>query len=392
MNDTYVTIGKPWIEKRSDAVFLFAHIVLPDSSDNVFYFKYPLEMTEYISYEVIDGFLLSLFPYCIRNNISIKSETPASEYLLWNLKEVLVPTLTKNIETHHNIDIDVQPSSIRFNGFAAGTGLSCGVDSFYTIFKNLNTHKDECLNIKYLCYFNAGASGSGIKGLEKYNERARLFEKVAKNLKCNFVTGETNINDLYLGNLHEKTHVYRTLGMVLNLQKLFKVYYFSSSFVFSEFKFSDFDPSFYDILSMQCLSTMSTRFVLCGAEADRIEKLKFISKYQIARDNLNVCVPDVTNCGKCNKCVRTILELYLIGELDKYKESFDVDFFLTNFRFYVRRALLDKNGVDMPPIIKELKHRKIIKLSDYLSVYLYKIKHTKIFRMLFKRKNINKNY
>jgi len=57
-------------------------------------------------------------------------------------------------------------------------------------------------------------------------------------------------------------------------------------------------------------------------ELSRIEKIKIVSKWDVAFQNFRVClanVPDRLNCGKCEKCVRTMTELTALGLLHKTK-------------------------------------------------------------------------
>lgn len=57
-------------------------------------------------------------------------------------------------------------------------------------------------------------------------------------------------------------------------------------------------------------------------ELSRIEKIKVVSKWDVAFNNFRVClanVPDRLNCGRCEKCVRTMTELTALGLLDKTK-------------------------------------------------------------------------
>ena len=52
----------------------------------------------------------------------------------------------------------------------------------------------------------------------------------------------------------------------------------------------------------------------------RMEKLKIVAGWDVAFQNFRVClanVPDRLNCGRCEKCVRTMLELEAQGLLDK---------------------------------------------------------------------------
>ncbi len=55
-------------------------------------------------------------------------------------------------------------------------------------------------------------------------------------------------------------------------------------------------------------------------EMSRLEKIKIVSGWDVAFQNFRVClanVPDRLNCGKCEKCVRTMTELTALGVLHK---------------------------------------------------------------------------
>jgi len=55
-------------------------------------------------------------------------------------------------------------------------------------------------------------------------------------------------------------------------------------------------------------------------ELSRLEKIKTVSGWETAFQNFRVClanVPDQLNCGRCEKCVRTMTELTALGLLHK---------------------------------------------------------------------------
>jgi hypothetical protein len=52
----------------------------------------------------------------------------------------------------------------------------------------------------------------------------------------------------------------------------------------------------------------------------RIDKIKLVSEWPVALSNMRVClanVKDRLNCGKCEKCVRTMTGLVAAGALEK---------------------------------------------------------------------------
>lgn len=62
-------------------------------------------------------------------------------------------------------------------------------------------------------------------------------------------------------------------------------------------------------------------------ELSRLEKIRIVSDWEAGFQNFRVClanVPDHLNCGKCEKCVRTMTELTALGLLHKTR-AFEAD-------------------------------------------------------------------
>jgi len=67
-------------------------------------------------------------------------------------------------------------------------------------------------------------------------------------------------------------------------------------------------------------SSFELRIKLMGLSLSRLEKLRLVADWDVAFQNFRVCLANVAdrlNCGKCEKCVRTMTELIAIGALDK---------------------------------------------------------------------------
>jgi len=67
-------------------------------------------------------------------------------------------------------------------------------------------------------------------------------------------------------------------------------------------------------------SSFDMRIRLRDLSLSRMDKLRIVAGWDVALNNIRVClanVPDRMNCGKCEKCVRTMLGLLAIGALDK---------------------------------------------------------------------------
>ncbi len=89
----------------------------------------------------------------------------------------------------------------------------------------------------------------------------------------------------------------------------------------------------------------------------RLNKLKLIAKWGVVFQNFRACLANVKgrlNCGKCEKCVRTITELVALGILDKTKAFIENDISadqLSIFNINIRHR--EPFYMEMLPLLKE---------------------------------------
>lgn len=72
-----------------------------------------------------------------------------------------------------------------------------------------------------------------------------------------------------------------------------------------------------------------------GAEVERLDKVRSLCCYPPAYKYLNVCFNELHNCGICAKCIRTLLEINAVGDIDQFMDVFDVHFFLKHYKTYL---------------------------------------------------------
>ena len=152
-------IRQPYIKRTGNKSRLCSDISWGDRSRTL-WFEVENEYDECLCTERIDGFLVALLPFAMIENLNIHSEGYVSERLLYQLKTILLPSLSANITEFHSIDIDAKSDGkVLESKNAVGTALSCGVDSFYTVLKHLNTDL-EGFRLTHLTYFNIMNSSS----------------------------------------------------------------------------------------------------------------------------------------------------------------------------------------------------------------------------------------
>jgi hypothetical protein len=68
------------------------------------------------------------------------------------------------------------------------------------------------------------------------------------------------------------------------------------------------------------LSTETTQVIHHGTGFRRTEKTEAIARWEETHDKLRVCAFDdsTLNCSKCEKCIRTMMTLDILGVLERY--------------------------------------------------------------------------
>lgn len=126
---------------------------------------------------------------------------------------------------------------------------------------------------------------------------------------------------------------------------------FNSLYIASSFDLPNLVPCGSHPLLDPMFSSYELQFRHRDVELSRLEKIRIVSEWDAAFQNFRVClanVPDQLNCGKCEKCVRTMLGLEALGVLDKtqaFEEDTVTPDMLSPFKINIRHR---------PPFYEEL--------------------------------------
>lgn len=328
-----------------------------------------------------DGFFIICLYRAIKEGYNLKSLVPVSERLYYQASTYLLNFYSEIFgKDKIKVSAPITCSPIPL-GKAVATGISCGVDSLYTVLEHTGL-LTESYNVTHLVLLNVGAyhiaSEDPAVMFEIEIARAREF---CKQYGYSFVKVDSNIRD-YLPYSFTEYHGIVNGSTILTLQSLFRTYYSSSSYRISEFKVDKMDLSHVELFNLSVLSTDNTVFYTTGGEVSRFDKVKALAKWSPSYDTLHVCNSHSKNCSdyRCVKCCRTILELDAIDALDNYKTVFDVDKYRSNLKdylaeFWARKVLRhDHYAIEMWP---ELTHKykipigaKIAALVRFISLRL----------------------
>lgn len=313
------------------------------------------KLQSYLTADRIDFVVVGLLCFAINHGYDFESHLPITEDLYYNLNVQLIDILAVNPGGHRTkINAPVCPA-IQERGGIVATGISCGVDCFYTIATHSGENVPKANRLTDLCFFDAGSHETGKSdGSSRalYEGRLSLCKRFAEENNYGFLYINSDIYkiiDKYAarGYSHLENHTFMALACIYAVQKGLSKYYYSAGYSYTEFHCSkdktdyQLDSAYYDLLTLTACSVTGLQFSSIGASLDRLEKTKVIADYKPAFNYLNVCVNTVENDSKCFKCVRTMLTLNALGKLDKFKNVFDVKCFKNHLSEYLGQLYIE---------------------------------------------------
>lgn len=200
-----------------------------------------------------------------------------------------------------------------------GCFFSGGVDSLHTFLK----HEQEITTLIYVHGFDVDFNDDALR--KKVSDALRAF---AANTGKSLIEVKTNLRDFtnQYGDWGEKIHGTALASVALLLDSLLERIYIPSSYAYSEL----FPWASHPLVD-PLWSTEAIQIIHDGCEATRFEKVTTIAGDARALPTLRVCWENrngAYNCGECEKCLRTMAALEILGSLDNcptFQTPFDLD-------------------------------------------------------------------
>ncbi len=372
-----IRIGCPFIEKREGRIYLVSNVRNEGENRNhELWFSVEKDYEEFLVSEVADPFVVALVLRAVVSKQDIEVDAPLSERLLHNLNNSVFYALSKCCLSNNNTPGQevFQPSvtcrravSLRFGSTGVGTGCSLGVDSFSILKKYYLDHSSyeyPSFRITHLGCFNVGAFGS----FNTDSTRGSFFREVKRvkvfgdTIGLPVVSVDSNIHTFFPEVDFNWSHTYLNMGCVLALQKLWGRYLYASGYSLGCFEWDIHDSAKYEPFLLPGLSTESPELVSVDMDKPRSEKLLFIADDPLVQNHLNVClkeqrinngriqrsdVSEFINCGVCEKCLRTMLQLDIFDKLYFFKGVFDLSKWDENKVSFIRKVVMEKDSYFM---------------------------------------------
>jgi hypothetical protein len=188
--------------------------------------------------------------------------------------------------------------------------FSGGVDSFYTYLK----HRHGPNKISHFVLIRG--FDIDLRNHITWNAALKNVSKIAAAEGIELIKVESNLYSLTDPIVSwDYTYGGSLAAVSLSLRNKLRLSYIPSAYSLDQQRL---DGSTFELDPLWGTETL--QFVHDGVEAKRVEKVIKISSNKLALQNLRVCYenPNGTyNCGKCDKCIRTMVSLKISGALDK---------------------------------------------------------------------------
>lgn len=299
-----LTLKAPEIRRLSDTTRISFPLQTPDGAFELFYHIRGSSATADMTAAVAAVLLPAM-----RQGWAIQTEEPVSARVL-----AAIPDIKAIIHAWDNSYKKVPlnlPNTLYTNSThehrGSGVFFSGGMDSFYTLLK----HKDQINALIFVLGFDVALDNDRLK--QKVTPAIR---KAAQQLNLPLIEVETNLrhfSDRYTQ--WELAHGAALASVALLFgTEMHRIYIPASDY------YADLVPCGSHPLLDPLWSTETLQLIHDGCEANRVHKAAVLAQNDVALQTLRVCWknPDSAyNCGRCEKCLRTMVNLYAVGALDQ---------------------------------------------------------------------------
>jgi hypothetical protein len=343
-------VGPGSVTVRGDIAILSFQV-----SDRALWFEVPALYADFLCTRTDAALVALLAPaYASGTALVISGETTARlafqvEYGVKALLRSLLPDAPGMSITWQGSLCD----SSAGNGDAVLTGLSGGVDSL-TACHNflLDDSVPDSMRITHFLFNDVGSHSQGDRADEDklFSARLAAARELSNELGVPLIPVRTNLGDfdpakfVTVGTL-------RNAAVALALQSKARLWLYASAYHMREASIVPGDIAHADWMLLPMLTTNGLEMQSTGGHLTRSERTHLLSQVPSARQRLNVCVRNSTNCSTCWKCARTLLTLELLGEAAAFSGVFDLQAFAKVRSGFIAHMLA---GQDHDPMLAEV--------------------------------------
>lgn len=310
--------------------------------EKTIWFAVKNENADFFSTKVYDPFLLVPFFVAMHYGQDLKICGKVSKKLYRNLTNYGYRILLDYSDELKHICCDVDGfDQAEQDGNLIGASISCGIDSFTTLYDRFEKETDPEYRINSVFFFECGSYGSfyNEKSHKGYLTRYVENKKAADEMGLPLIQLESNIHFFQEEIGLDRIGHFEIWSCIICLQRKIRRYYYSSAHCYDEIDMAHklyhnyYLDSYCGYYIVPLIQTEDIEIIFDGAQYRRTEKTAHIAEWDIVQKHLNVCFSCAKNCSYCPKCLRTLFALEALGKLDDFAQVFDLKQY-KKFRFY----------------------------------------------------------
>jgi hypothetical protein len=266
---------------------------------------------------LITGLLAGMY---FGENIEVKGAV--SKKLAFHLEEYAFLLHHRFPKYMHPIEIKYdQLGSVNESPTGVGTTFSGGVDSLFTLWKHLPQNQPDrgyqITHAVFLQGFDILPSEGSL-----HETLLKKYQQSAKELGVALIPMQTNVVSLTHTRLSLSTFYGPIIvSSAMALSGLFRRFLVPSS---GDYQLLSTYPATAEPLMDRLLSTDTLDVIHYGSTHRRVDKVAEIADWEVAQRLLWVCEThkydkDPMNCSNCEKCIRTMIPIYALGKMDRFK-------------------------------------------------------------------------
>ena len=279
-----------------------------------------------------DAFVTGLLPMAMMLGESVDVDAPVSTRLAHGLEhyqDILTtwwPHFFQRVDIRYS-NLAERPDELRPSG--VGCCFSGGVDSFQTVLDlRMPAVRFPEFAITHALMINGFDQVMDLNHQGDSQKMNEVYARALAQWDIELIMIDTNLK-LFKESVMNKTHLWATFGGSLAacahaLGSVFGRFNLPSH---ATYEHADLEPVGSHPILDPLLSTDQLQVMHTGARWSRARKLEALIDQPVFRDNVRVCFRNpefdvdsgaVINCGKCEKCIRTIISLDILGRLDEF--------------------------------------------------------------------------
>lgn len=323
-------LSRPQIVEEADTICVSCQVKLEAANHefpDTLWFRFPKVYSEFVT-ERCDGFAVSLLPLAMALGENLQIRGAISPRLLWGMEEYQriqtawkpTPFRKIGIVADELKEAHVEPAPL-----GVGCTFSGGVDSFYTLLNHLSENESNssyrishCVMINGFEWLDADLDNTGA-----FLNIHQAYEPIMEKYGLQLIVVRTNFRLFISMVILKQSFAAHVTVPALILGRLFSCFLVAGSYRFDEFYRDGSHPIIDHLISTETLETVHD-----AGEVTRIQKTEVISRWEVTYSTLRVCFSiteigeytgSIENCCRCEKCIRTIAMLDLVGKLHRYK-------------------------------------------------------------------------